>query len=151
MKLLTLSEGKECVEVDDEDYNRLITQAWAFANNTVSGWFNCKYLAISNEVMQKHNVTFDHIDRNPLNCQKSNLRECTHQQNCCNRDKQIGLYSSEYKGVCWVRAKKRWLADIYVKGERKHLGSFKREIDAAVAYNKAAVEFHGEFACINQL
>lgn len=65
--------------------------------------------------------------------------------------------TSKYLGVSF-RARKRktvvyerWIAAIVIKGRDKCLGSFKNEIDAAMAYNKAAKQYHGEFANLNEI
>lgn len=90
----------------------------------------------------------DHIDLNGLNCQRSNLRICLYSQNSKNRS-PWGL--SRYLGVSIVRHKTcvRWEAKIFSDGNRKYLGSFKTEEDAAIAYNDAAKIFHGEYANLN--
>ena len=91
----------------------------------------------------------DHIDGNTVDDRIENLRLATHAQNGANKSKQKGTYSSEYKGVCWHKATKKWLAQIRVNQERIHLGYFIEEFEAAIAYDKAAKEYFGEFARLN--
>jgi len=89
----------------------------------------------------------DHINGNPLDNRRENLRITTKQQNCCNQRKRVG--SSKFKGVVWHKMGGGWIAQIGVNYKRYHLGSFKSEIEAAKAYNDAAIKYHGEFACLN--
>ncbi|MBB3997258.1 HNH endonuclease signature motif containing protein [Aureimonas pseudogalii] len=90
----------------------------------------------------------DHIDGDPSNNRIGNLRSCTNEQNCRNYKKPAG--SSSYRGVCWVRRDKRWAARISVgKLGKMSLGNFRSEIEAARAYDAAAVIHHGEFAILN--
>ena len=59
----------------------------------------------------------DHIDRNPLNNCRSNLRWCTRSQNTCNE----GLRStnkSGVKGVHWSERNQRWTTRITCNGIR---------------------------------
>lgn len=74
-----------------------------------------------------------------------NLRLATPTQNQQNKA-GYGVYS---KGVTWRDRKvKPWQAKIRINGERIHLGSFETEEEAAEAYRQAALEYHGEFACL---
>ena len=95
----------------------------------------------------------DHIDRNPLNNSIDNLREATRQENNRNKKKEKTRNgkptSSIYKGVSWHKPTKKWQVQIYVDSKPKYLGYFTSEIDAAKAYDKAAVKHFGEFAKIN--
>ena len=93
----------------------------------------------------------DHRDGDGLNNQRANLRIATNQQNQQNSNKQKGDYSSEYKGVTWSKKEKKWQANITFNGRLKHLGLFHNEIDAAKAYNEAAIEHFGEFARLNDV
>tara|TARA_R110000772_G_scaffold207522_2_gene318081 strand:- start:2326 stop:3012 length:687 start_codon:yes stop_codon:yes gene_type:complete len=49
-------------------------------------------------------------------------------------------YSSQYKGVSWHKPSKKWTAKIYINGKAKYLGSFKCELEASEAYQKALRE-----------
>lgn len=89
----------------------------------------------------------DHINRNKLDNRKVNLRICTNSENGRNKGTRKGSLSG-YKGVSKHRDK--WQARIRLNGEQTYLGIFENIIDAALAYNKAAIIVHGEFACLNE-
>lgn len=52
--------------------------------------------------------------------------------------KRNGHGTSQYRGVCWHRLKKKWQASIRISGKIKYLGRFDTEQEAAAAYNLAA-------------
>lgn len=90
----------------------------------------------------------DHIDGDPLNNKKTNLRLCTHQQNCRN----AGLSSrntSGFKGVSQVG--KKFRAYIVINGKQKSLGHYTTAEEAATAYNIASEKYFGEFARLNSI
>jgi ribosomal protein L19E len=92
----------------------------------------------------------DHKDCDGLNNQKSNLRRCTQGQNQANRPKRS--YSiGKYKGIALAPTKRkvRWRAQIKNIGKVLGLGYFDTQEEAAMAYDKAALEIHGEFANLN--
>ena len=92
----------------------------------------------------------DHIDGNPSNNQKSNLRFATSSQNKINRGPKKNNKSG-YKGVSWHKQRKRWTARIMINDKYKHLGLFDDILDAVNAYNKAAKEYYGDYAWLNSL
>ena len=91
----------------------------------------------------------DHIDRNTVDDRRENLRLATSSQNQANRGKPKGTCSSKYKGVCWHKPTKKWRARIKVDGKLIHLGLFIEEFEAALAYDRAAKEYFGDFAKLN--
>jgi hypothetical protein len=94
----------------------------------------------------------DHEDGNGLNNQRHNLRDATQQENTRNRSKMVPPTSSQYKGVCWDKERNKWVAHIDIgEGRKRKLGRFTVERDAAVAYNKAAIEIFGEYALVNEI
>jgi HNH endonuclease len=90
----------------------------------------------------------DHRDRNGLNNDDDNLRLVPHMKNAWNR-RMLSTNTSGFKGVWWSKRRSKWCAEI-LENNRKHiLGFFVLKIDAAFAYNKAALLYHGEFASLN--
>ena len=79
----------------------------------------------------------------------TSVRIATASQNGANCRKWNKETSSKYKGVYWNTGCNKWLAKIGVNRRRIHLGVFENEKDAAKAYNKAAIEYFGEFAKLN--
>lgn len=82
-----------------------------------------------------------------------NLRWDTPRSNRLDRSK-VGC-SSKYWGVSWSKIEKKWRAEISVKGKKKFLGYFpgtpEGEIEAAKAYNAAALQLIGPNARINTI
>lgn len=154
MKEIKLTQGKVAL-VDDEDYERLNQFKWCavFDRNTFYAVRAKKRSEGKDRMIKMHWDILglkgvDHIDHNGLNCQKSNLRKCTHQQNMMNRTANKNS-TSKYKGVSFVSSRNKWLASISTHGKAINLGRHDNEKDAALAYDKKAIELFGEFAYLN--
>lgn len=94
----------------------------------------------------------DHKDRNPQNNCLDNLRLSTRAQNRCNQKVyRIDTKSSRFKGVSFDNKRKVWHVYINVSKKRSYLGCYEDEVDAAKAYNTAAVSLHKEFAALNNI
>lgn len=92
----------------------------------------------------------DHINGNGLDNRRANLRLSTKAENGRNRGPNRNN-TSGYKRVCWHKGCKKWLANIEVDRKTINLGVYDDPIDAALAYDLAAIEHHGEFAWTNFL
>jgi len=92
----------------------------------------------------------DHVNGDKLDNRKSNLRLCTHSENLSNRGIQSNN-TSGYKGVTWHKSRNKWRAFIIKDRLNIHLGYYTNEREAAIAYNKAALHYHKEFALLNEI
>ena len=93
----------------------------------------------------------DHIDGNRVNNSITNLREATPSQNRHNSNKSSNKKASRFKGVCWHRNLNKWGAQIQDSGDHFHLGLFKSEVEAAMAYNLEAARRFGSFCKLNDV
>lgn len=88
----------------------------------------------------------DHINGNPLDNRRSNLRPCTQEENNRNRPHHRNS-RTRLKGV--TPFGKRWRAQIHVGKQQHYLGCYAHPMLAAIAYNAAACVLHGSFARLN--
>ena len=90
----------------------------------------------------------DHIDGNPRNNTRENMRIVTVREN-----NQNALTKSHnktgYKGVYLAVTGKKYEARIVIDGDGLYLGRFDTEEEAAMAYDEAARRFFGATACVN--
>jgi hypothetical protein len=100
---------------------------------------------LMHQLLTGHRLT-DHENHDGLDNRRANLRPATRRQNLHNQ-RPVRGGTSQYKGVS--RRGNRWRARIKVNGQEIALGYFSAETDAARAYDTAAVEHFGEFACLN--
>lgn len=91
----------------------------------------------------------DHVDNNPLNNTRQNIRPCTHAQNMRNKSKTRGQTSSQFKGVSLHSTGNKWQSQIRADGKILYIGLFSDEELAAKAYDQHAVLHFGEFAKLN--
>ncbi len=159
MKTITLTRGFEAL-VDDGDYEWLSNHKWhvqqgkytTYAVTKINGYVERMHRLILG-IIGKHEFEGDHIDFDGLNNTRGNLRIATSQQNNFNRRKRANYSgepcSSRFKGVSFNKEKNKWTARARLNGNLTHLGYFKAEEDAAIAYNEFAIKHHGEFALLN--
>lgn len=156
MKKILLTQGQIAL-IDDQDLELINQYKWCahFKPKKNGGIYTAVHSSKSKTILMhrlimnaKEKTIVDHIDRNPLNNQRSNLRFANNISNAGNQ----GLRSnntSGYKGVTWSKNKQVWRAQIGINRTIKNLGTYKTVELAAAAYDKAAQEYFGEFAGLN--
>lgn len=155
-KEITLTRGFVAL-VDDCNYEWLNSYKWHASKGYAVRW--SPYTLGTRHAIYMHRFILglglederqvDHINHNKLDNRECNLRACSRGENQCNTKARACEAHSRFKGVSWHRRECKWVA--YIRFEQKlvHLGYYSNEESAAKAYDKAATEKFGEFACTN--
>lgn len=152
MKQLYLSKNKQTI-VDDQYYHILNLYKWSYHNNGYASRTK-KHLMLHRFLWELVNglipkgYYIDHINQDKLDNRFDNLRLVSASYNIQNSAKRSST-QSKYKGV--TRAGLRWRARIMCQGIPIHLGYFKTECEAALAYNDAALQLYGKLAEVNSI
>ena len=104
------------------------------------------YLLLEGRLSTKDNP-IDHINQNKLDNRIENLRLASRSKNAAN--KKVRPNKSGYRGV--YPSKDKWIAQISIEGKVKALGRFSSKEDAALAYNRAALQLWGADAEVNKV
>ena len=129
MKEIKLS-GKRAngrtVIVDDDDYEKYGTLRWHLSDTGYAvRRSNRETIRLHRLIMNcPEGLVVDHLNGNPLDCRKSNMRICSQKENAKNRH---GV-----KGYTYDKEKKRWM----VRVNNKFCGRYDTEDEAKEAYRK---------------
>jgi len=152
--------------VDEADFDRVNAFMWSddgragqhiFYERTKGGSRKSKRIRLHHFILGVWNsAVVDHINGDESDNRRANLRQANHAESAQNRGKRARRGGqaprSKYKGV-WQHTLKdgvvKYSAVISVNKKRKYLGFFETEQEAAEAYDTAARELHGHFACVN--
>lgn len=129
-------------------YGRAVTGSYASVNKPKGVKF-MHHLVM--DFPQNDGKVIDHIDGNPLNNRKSNLRICTQLDNMHNKS----FMSLNKSGVIGVSRDKRrknkcWVAEIRCNDKKYHLGTYINLSEAAYARYIAEVKLFKEFRNTNK-
>lgn len=130
---------KRCNNPNHKDYDNyggkgiVVTYVW-------SDFIRFQEWSIENGYTNE--LTIDRIDSDsdytPINCRWATLTV---------QARNKGIYKnnkSGYKGVCWKKQNKRWVARIGLDGKKIQLGYFDTALEGAIAYDKFVINNHLE-------
>lgn len=156
-ELVPISGGRAWAKVDPADFPLVSEHRWCLGR---SGNRRTTYAQrrVKGTTQTMHSFLtglpkVDHINHDGLDNRRVNLRDGSGCVNERNSRKTVTLKTSPYKGVCWRQPDKShgsgWEANIRVEGRQVYLGKFDVEVDAARAYDEAALRHFGESASVN--
>ena len=172
-KEINLTKGYKAI-VDDDDHEWLSKYKWSASVDNRDGYVSARttiYKTFEGYKWRrgvkmhrlildaKQGEVVDHVNGNPLDNRRSNLRICTSAENARNHKKQDLINkepcSSRFKGVTISTNRtpygdyQYWRAQITVDGVNKYIGQYSSEVEAACAYDIAAKKYHGDYARLN--
>lgn len=144
--------------IDDEDWDMVSQYRWNVAIKKGTPYIQSSVKnedgdkitkQLAREILNAPKGTIvDHKDGNTLDNRKQNLRLSDQRTNAQNMRSNINS-TSKYKGVSWNKDRNKWRAVLKYNDKQVHIGRFNTEEEAAQAYNKAALQYFGEYARLN--
>lgn len=148
--------GEKIVLYDDEDVLLINKYKWRiYKGKPDNQWYAIAHTPMINnkrKIIRMHNLVtnqlfIDHKNGNGLDNRKENLRKANHSKNSMNRRTTRKNKKCKYKGL--IKHNNKYVAKIIINKKQIYLGVFANQEDAAIAYNKAAIKYFGEFAFLN--
>ncbi|MBC7743148.1 MAG: hypothetical protein H7061_13190 [Bdellovibrionaceae bacterium] len=158
---ITVSSGHK-VKIDREDLDCVNEHSWRVTTGStgrlrvvtsIRSPKGSRSVTLGRFLMQppKSKQVYPRRFNDGLDYRKDNLVICTMKERQRLISKRRTNTSSPYKGVSYLKAKKKWRAGIEVNSVAINLGDFMHEEDAALAYNVAARKHFGDIAYQNQI
>jgi len=144
---IPLTKGFFC-KIDKCDFEKVKTIAWYFHGKDYASMR--KRETNKNILMHRYlldvsdNKEVDHINGDPLDNRRNNLRMCSRSENCCNKRIQSNN-TSGVPGVCWDKNRNKWMVRVKKNKKVYSVGRFDLFKDAVKAREKKAKELHKNF------
>ena len=142
--------NKDCEEVaraliDLEDVDNVKEYKWHLNNSTGYVNNNKNKLLLHRFIMDcPKDKVVDHVNHDPLDNRKENLRVCTHQENIMNSSLSKNN-TSGITGVAWDKQHNKWRSQIKINRKSITLGLFNTKEEAIEARKQAELEYFGEY------
>lgn len=148
------------VKIDKEDLGRVEAHTWRVITSatgrlrivsSIRFGKKIKTVTLGNFLMKpkKGKQVYSRRFNEGLDFRKDNLIVCSMAERQRLLPKRRVNTSSKYRGVSYQATSKKWRAAIKVDGKNINLGEYKKEDEAALAYNKAAMKYFGKIAYQN--
>lgn len=150
-KRIKLTNCNKYTIVDDMDYVFLMQWQWyatAFGHVVRSGYDKTHVFMHRVLCQPPANMVVDHVDRDPLNNQKGNLRIVSQSLNARNTTPAYNQ-TSPFKGVSLTS--NRWQAKITINDQPVVIGRYLTQREAAIAYNRVARKLFGDNNYMNDV
>lgn len=129
--------------IDLDDVNKIKNYKWCLDHYSYVCSQSCSRM--HRLIMDcPEDMVIDHINHNPLDNRKSNLRICTQHENMMNNSKRNDNTSGVI-GVSFNRRRNKWVAQIMYNKKHIHLGCFNTKEEAAEARRQAEIKYFGEY------
>lgn len=144
------SKGQKIL-IDPDDFEKCSKYSWCISKTGYA------VANIRGKVTKMHryilgvkdpNIVIDHINRNPLDNRKENLRLCTPRENSLNTSVSKNN-KTKCLGISIVKKTGKYRARIMVNGKEINLGRYDNIEDAKKVRKEAEMKYFKEFAPIN--
>ncbi len=142
---IPLNKGFHTI-IDADDFDKIQGRKWTLKKGYATNYFVGGQL--HRVILQApEGLMVDHINGNPLDNRKGNLRVCTVEQNSWN-SRKLKNSAMQYKGIS-LHAEGKYQASIRLNKKLHYIGLFETPIAAAAAYDIYAMAHRGEYAKLN--
>jgi HNH endonuclease len=143
VQLIINSSPDSYVTIDRSDYDSIKQYTFNIdKKGRVNSSNQYNTISLNRLIMNENNphIYIDHIDRNPSNNTRSNLRRSDALKNSQNKSKSKNK-SSKYVGVSYEQSKQKWRASLHVDGKTTLIGRFDSEEESAIERDKYILKF----------
>jgi len=132
--------------IDLESVPLLNKYRWSLSSRYIATRIKCKMVMLHHLLLpRKEGFVTDHINRDPFDNRKANLRYATAQQNSWNSFPKNGAF----KGTTFNKRYKKWRTMVMIEGKKTLIGDFDTQEESLLAYDFTVSNERGEFSVTN--